>query len=314
MTDKEIAEMGIRPVSLAQLCVTCENSKWLGDVMRALGGQDVKLDCGQRATLEIVRRDCADFAAKNAEKKEKWRERQSQFRKRKADKDGGSCELDDDKPVDNSECHAMSRDVTLTRRDTKNVTQEKCDTKNVTVTEHDVTHHSLTHSPTHPLTHSPTHSLTHTVNVTVNGKGCGENGDGNGSHELSTGETSSDGNGDGEPIEMPKPVGGFTLNDLARQLHAFAAEMKADPEGGPIFDERWTPQLVCMAFTGDWKSRARWGQLAAAIPGDQIREEVFAMYREIRSGEEPKNRAAALNARLTKLMAVRNGADGKGAR
>lgn len=305
MTDKEIAEMGIRPVSLAQLCVTCDNSKWLGDVMRALGGQDVKLDCGQRATLEIVRRDCADFAAKNAEKKEKWRDWQ---RRSRAKRGTETCEQEADNAVHKS-------DVSKCQPDKSCVSECQHDGNECQTDATDVKHHSLTHSPTHPLTHSPTHSLTHTVNVTVNGKGVqGGNGNGNGSNELSTDETSSDGNGDGGQIEMPKPVGGFNLNDLARQLHDFSAELKADPDGGPIFDERWAPQLVCMALTGDWKSRARWGQLAAAIPGDQIREEVFAMYREMRSGEEPRNRAAALNARLTKLMAARNGADGKGAR
>ena len=87
-------------------------------------------------------------------------------------------------------------------------------------------------------------------------------------------------------------------------MRAFADLVKADPDGGgnAFFDARYSPATICMAMTGDRLSRSRWIQFQKAIPEDAMRQELFAFYAEIRAGEEPRNRAAALNARLAKLV------------
>ena len=47
----------IKPATLWALCKTCPDSKWIGDVCRALGGQAVELDFGQQQVLATIRCD-----------------------------------------------------------------------------------------------------------------------------------------------------------------------------------------------------------------------------------------------------------------
>ena len=109
-------------------------------------------------------------------------------------------------------------------------------------------------------------------------------------------EGTPNGNGNGNGGDFPKKA--------EEDMKLFADELEKDPDGGVnvFFDQRHHPATICMAMTGDRASRARWMQFAKAIPDDAMREELFSMYREIRAGECPKNRGAALNARLAKLM------------
>lgn len=93
----------IKPDSLEALFATCPDSKWVGDICRALGGQEVELDMGQQMMLAQVRRDSERMDEWAADQKARWAERQ----RRKRQKDKG----------DVTQCHgdtSMSRDVTVT--------------------------------------------------------------------------------------------------------------------------------------------------------------------------------------------------------
>ena len=110
-----------------------------------------------------------------------------------------------------------------------------------------------------------------------------------------------DGNGDGNGDGLLIPGGDGSLMALALK---FADAVRNDPDngGGAFFDPAHDPVAMMVALTGDAKSVRRWRQLAAGIPDADIRQELFTAYREIACGEEPKNRAAALNARLGAML------------
>ena len=117
-----------------------------------------------------------------------------------------------------------------------------------------------------------------------------------------------DGNGDGNGDGLLIPGGDGSLMALALK---FADAVRNDPDngGGAFFDPAHDPVAMMVALTGDAKSVRRWRQLAAGIPDADIRQELFTAYREIACGEEPKNRAAALNARLGAMLPA-SGANG----
>ena len=127
---------------------------------------------------------------------------------------------------------------------------------------------------------------------------------------LSVGDGYGDGNGngDGNGDGLLIPGGNGSLMALALR---FADAVRNDPDngGGAFFDPAHDPVAMMVALTGDAKSVRRWRQLAAGIPDADIRQELFTAYREIACGEEPKNRAAALNARLGAMLPA-SGANG----
>ena len=109
-------------------------------------------------------------------------------------------------------------------------------------------------------------------------------------------ETERNGNGT-DSMRMEAMPGG--LSEAARRARRFAEAAKAD--AGAFFDAQFDPVTVCAAVTGDFGSLKRWRQLVAAKGEGAIREEAFAFWREISSGEDVGNRGAALNARLSRL-------------
>ncbi len=165
----------------------------------------------------------------------------------------------------------MSRNVTVTKCDTR-------DTHNVTMPS------SLPPSKNNTIQDSTKHlrhNTTRSVAVRAHARG------------------DADGNGDVN--------GGFLVGGGRSQLmvdaRAFADDVHGDAENGgnAFFDPRHDPAVMIVAMTGDAKSIRRWRQLAAEIPDADLRQELYTFYRETRAGEEPRNRAAALNARLGKL-------------
>ena len=71
----------IKPESLWALFKDCDNSAWLGDICRALGGQkDVNLDYGQRQMVRVIERDSGWMDRRVDDKREKDRERQRKWR------------------------------------------------------------------------------------------------------------------------------------------------------------------------------------------------------------------------------------------
>ena len=133
-------------------------------------------------------------------------------------------------------------------------------------------HYTNTNTNTYPNTYSNNRSVT----VTVTGDE--PNGNGNGTVDL-------------------KMEGGIA--EAKKRGHEFSEAAKVD--SGAFFDPVFDPVTICATVTGDWKSLKRWRQLAIEKGDSEVREEVFAFWREIASGEDVDNRGAALNARLAAL-------------
>ena len=70
----------IKPESLWCLLQDCTDSRWLGDICRALGGQEVELDFGQQQALKIIRRDSELMDERMEVQREKERERKRNLR------------------------------------------------------------------------------------------------------------------------------------------------------------------------------------------------------------------------------------------
>ena len=47
----------IKPTYLWALCKKCSDSRWIGDICRYLGGQEIELDFGQRQVAEMIQMD-----------------------------------------------------------------------------------------------------------------------------------------------------------------------------------------------------------------------------------------------------------------
>jgi hypothetical protein len=74
----------IKPTYLWALCKTCKDSKWIGDICRFLGGQDVKLDFGQGQVAEMIKMDSEWMDERINWNREAARMRQARARERKA--------------------------------------------------------------------------------------------------------------------------------------------------------------------------------------------------------------------------------------
>lgn len=70
----------VKPQSLWALFKTCENSQWLGDICRALGGQAVALDNGQRYMLQSLKLDNEWHNEAIEERQRRERERKAKYR------------------------------------------------------------------------------------------------------------------------------------------------------------------------------------------------------------------------------------------
>ena len=74
----------VKPQSLWALFKSCEDSQWLGDVCRALGGQNVALDKGQLYMLQSLKLDNEWHNEAIEERQRTQRERQARYRERQA--------------------------------------------------------------------------------------------------------------------------------------------------------------------------------------------------------------------------------------
>ena len=73
----------VKPQSLWALFKTCENSQWLGDVCRALGGQNVALDKGQLYMLQSLKLDNEWHNEAIEEQQRRERERKAEYRRKR---------------------------------------------------------------------------------------------------------------------------------------------------------------------------------------------------------------------------------------
>ena len=78
----------IKPATLWALCKTCTDSKWIGDVCRALGGQAVELDFGQQQAFNAIQTDSGWMDERIEWEKEANRKRVAEYRKRQLEASG----------------------------------------------------------------------------------------------------------------------------------------------------------------------------------------------------------------------------------
>lgn len=143
--------------------------------------------------------------------------------------------------------------------------------------------------PTNQPTYQPTKNTIRSVPVQARAR----------ARTVDGGASKTERNGNGtDSMRMEAMPGG--LGEAARRARAFAEAAKAD--AGAFFDAQFDPVTVCAAVTGDFGSLKRWRQLVAAKGEGAVREEAFAFWREVASGEDVGNRGAALNARLARLQ------------
>ena len=76
----------IKPETLWGLFKSCDNSAWLGDICRALGGQQVSLDYGQAQMVKAVKQDSAWLDERTEAQRAKWQAKKR--RQREGDKRG----------------------------------------------------------------------------------------------------------------------------------------------------------------------------------------------------------------------------------
>ncbi len=74
----------VKPQSLWALFKKCDDSKWLGDICRALGGQEIALSLEQRRMLDVLRLDNEWHTEAIEEKRRLQRERQARHREKLA--------------------------------------------------------------------------------------------------------------------------------------------------------------------------------------------------------------------------------------
>ena len=63
----------IQPSSLWSLFKNCNDSEWIGKVCRALGGQEVDLDFGQKMMVSQIKQDSEWMDERISEQRERWR-------------------------------------------------------------------------------------------------------------------------------------------------------------------------------------------------------------------------------------------------
>lgn len=71
----------IQPSSLWSLFKNCNDSEWIGKVCRALGGQEVDLDFGQKMMLSQLKQDSEWMDERIAEQRERWRSKKQMNKK-----------------------------------------------------------------------------------------------------------------------------------------------------------------------------------------------------------------------------------------
>lgn len=72
----------VRPDSLDAFISTCDSDEFCGKILRALGGQDVELNMGERYLYLTIKGDLDKMNKSYEAKKAKWRISKEQWRKK----------------------------------------------------------------------------------------------------------------------------------------------------------------------------------------------------------------------------------------
>lgn len=254
----------IKPATLWGLFKSCDDSTWLGDICRALGGQSVTLDYGQAQMVKTVTLDSGWLDEAVEARRQKWSEKKRGQRGTK-----GTCPQLSPVPGDNDE---------------KGTTVEMSPVPTCPPPSVLPFVRSSVRSSVLPDEQDSIRS----VSVPVKGV----------QGELTTptvAETERNGNGTDDFDVVTIDIG---VADDA--VNAFAGDIRKNGEAAFFFAEN-DPVVAAVYVTGDRKSARRWRQAVAKVGEGAFRDELFSFWREICAGEVVRNRGAALNARLKRL-------------
>ena len=287
----------IYPTTLYNFCKSCNDSEMIGNVLRALCGQDVELSIAEQMLYKMIANDNKWMDERLEVKKERTAARQREFRNRnkkeaenpKVQNDAESCE---NEQLSQEASRFVTQDgvTNVCHNDECDITQDGV--TNVCHNEKCLSHAETHITPPYLLTSSltsllpsslPPRNINRSVTVPLSPKPKpkpNENGNGNE-------------NGTGEILVK----GGFKE---AQKRAKEAAKAIQDDESA-FFSGEYSALSFILALTGDYGSINRWQQLVKLKGEDAICEELFAFYREIKSGEDVNNRGAALNKRLSSL-------------
>lgn len=283
----------IYPTTLYNFCKSCNDSKMIGNVLRALCGQDVELSVSEQMLYKMIANDNKWMDERLETKKERTAARQREFRNRNK-KEGENPKVQNDAESCKNEQLSQEMSRFVTQDGVTNV----CHTDECDITQDGVTNvcHNekcLSHAETHI---TPPYLLTSLLTSSLPSSLTSKNINRSVTVPLSPKpKPSENGNENGTGEILVK--GG--LKEAQKRAREAAKAIQDDESA--FFSGEYSALSFILALTGDYGSINRWQQLVKLKGEDAICEELFAFYREIKSGEDVNNRGAALNKRLSSL-------------
>ena len=267
----------IKPATLWSQFKTCDDSEWLGTLCRALGGQEVTLDYGQRQMLAAIQMDSGWMDERIEEKREAWRARQRKVASDKREKRENSqthaphaevreqCEMcEDGVKCENSQTHASHAEA-----------REQCEARE----DRAKCENSQTHAP-HDTSIHP--SVRPSIHPSVRPKD-------------STNRTEPD---------------NARASTYVRVCEAVPSPRPAPPSGSvrkidvynlpdaDLFSCKYDTLMLYKSAFGD----GFWSSALRTLGDGAMLDELSHFIHEVRAGEKPTNPAAAMTVRLKRLL------------
>ena len=255
----------ICPKALQSYGKVCRNYSSLGRIVAALCGQEVVLKPQEQAIFSIIKDDEDMMTQRINERKAKHREHMRKIRNVSNVSNVSNCEQVC-APVSN--CEQVCAPVSTCEQVCAPVS--KCEHMNECMTEGMTEGMNIPRSVNVPLPEGEKGEPTATER--------------NGTVDFNSNET--------------ERLTGKALKDNAWE---FVGDYKSGHEGA-FYDVSYDVIGIVCTITNDWKSEKRWRQMTAELGEDIVRDEIKRFYDEIKAGEKVKNRGAAFNARLMKLL------------
>lgn len=268
----------VKPSYLWALCKTCSDSKWLGDICRCLGGQEVPLDFGQRQAYSAIMMDSdwmderiRERREKDAEKHRQWRERRDKAR-RKQVVAGVLEDIANDADARPASPHVTgdAGDVTASRN---------------------VTSHPSPHPSVRPSVRPSIRENTNRTDADAVPR----------AHEAARARKPAPGSASesesGSASASESAIVMSNMEDAARGERPNPWKWEDD-------EIRWTTDWDTRSILSFALGKGAWAK-AVRQAGDEAVRELFVQFRaEVRAGEVPENPAAAFTRRLARDLGV----------
>lgn len=269
----------VKPTALWAHFKTCPDSKWLGDICRRLGGQEVALDFGQQQVYNSIMMDSEwmdqriqEKREKDAEKHRKWREKRDKSRRKQVVKQvlEDIAKLSPASPVTEGDAGDIGGSTVVT---------------------------------SHPSIHP---SIRPSIRPSVHPSG---------SEDRTDADTDSepDARACAGRAEAAGPESDSDSDSASESAAVRSMMMEAAKAGKAARPNPWRWEDDEIRYTQDWDTRSilsfalgrgAWAK-AVKQAGDEAVRELFVQFRgEVRAGETPDNPAAAFTRRLARDLGV----------